>query len=536
MRNHFPRNSIFLILAAAVFIAAAFGVFKALEERKILVSLVDESYRDLSAAMKSAQSGDRIEAGESIDRSLENIGKLNDNPFFKLISFFKKGASLPYSLEELGRTAALATKIRDDLINELPVIIFTDGTKTRRVVGSLYEATGKIITLSSSFRNQASAISAFSGSDYLAVQSDLEEARAKLAEGVKLLSEDGAALFILIDEREMALSGGQPVAGVIMPFRDGRIIAEEAKAISKDELAEIKGAVSAFNFDAAAKEMIDNLDLEVKLKAVVALNFAAFKKIILLTGLVELPEEGAVLDAQNAREVVMKDKDGDLFAAALSAIVPNLRYLPNDRRTRFSEEARDLLSRRDAQIYFPDLDISISDGGEKFVSGDDYLAVFSSFTEVEKNPPREKIEASVDLYSDGSSDGKVTATRVAPESPKGNIFWHLLLPSGSTVEKVSGGESRQKNGDRTVFPSGLSATGYAAREKVFTAEYRRPAGRAGKYRLIYERQPGTDVALLIKITAPAEYVFTETGRGEYLYESDNPPQRLIINLSTVKLR
>ena len=55
------------------------------------------------------------------------------------------------------------------------------------------------------------------------------------------------------------------------------------------------------------------------------------------------------------------------------------------------------------------------------------------------------------------------------------------------------------------------------------------------YRFVFERQSGVKTALRYSIDAPPGYIWKESGRPSFVYESENPASRVILDLTLEKL-
>lgn len=533
-----PKKKLFLvILVAAVLVSAAFGAYKIIEERKNFVFFAAGAYENLSSVMRSIRSGDQASANESIRRLVEDAGKLENNSFFRFFPFLARETDVISSLRGLTEATGVAVEMRRDFRTDFAVAVFTDGEEARGIIGRLYSAVNKIVYLGSAFRNQASVIGAFSGSsDYLAVQSELVRSRALLLSAKNLIAEDGEVLFILLDEREATPGGGAVADYAFLPLEGGRIIASRPIVLSggRDEAA-LKKATGMADFNFSASAVYAALGIEKRPAAIIALNFASLKKILKIVGPVELPENGAVLDAGNSREIILKKRGERIFEKTLAALAGGMAYLQKESRSDFSEIIYEAINDGGIQISFADPNLSATSDSGGFVAGDDYLAVSALFSSAEAQFIRGKIEAEAEIRSDGSVDGRAVITRALPEKMKGDLVWSLVLPEAAEIEGVSGGESVNSEGMGVGIPKGLKPESYRSTDKKLAIEYRRTGGRADKYRFIYERYSGTDFSLSLKVRAPAGYVFADSGRGEFLYESGKPPRRLIIDLAIVRL-
>ena len=55
------------------------------------------------------------------------------------------------------------------------------------------------------------------------------------------------------------------------------------------------------------------------------------------------------------------------------------------------------------------------------------------------------------------------------------------------------------------------------------------------YQFVFEKQSGTARHYSFAVSAPVGFVFKETNSPAYTYETDDPPSRLILNLTLEKI-
>jgi Protein of unknown function (DUF4012) len=132
-----------------------------------------------------------------------------------------------------------------------------------------------------------------------------------------------------------------------------------------------------------------------------------------------------------------------------------------------------------------------------------------------------KITAPINYAADGYTTDPLV---VAIESTEQTLYaypgvsWHK--ESGkkvfSTWSAVKAGASKQFSLDYT--------------ERLFT-----PPAPGVQYQFVFEKQAGTSRSYSYEIDAPLGYVFAENNLASFDYQSDDPPGRLIVNLTLQKL-
>lgn len=187
------------------------------------------------------------------------------------------------------------------------------------------------------------------------------------------------------------------------------------------------------------------------------------------------------------------------------------------------------------------------------------------------------------IGADGTLTDHVTITRKdnGNESPywwyrvENQNYEQLFVPPGATITNVSGGVSKKvaqpinyaKNGystdplvasiestEQTLFAypgiawhtesgkqvfSTWSAIKAGGASKQFSLDYTEhlfaPPAPGVQYQFVFEKQAGTDRSYSYEIDAPLGYVFAENNLASFNYNSDDPPGRLVINLTLQKL-
>lgn len=531
------RRIFFIFIFTAAFFSILAGGSRVLKDREAFIGDIVVAYDGFSSAIKSVKGGDITLAKNLIAGSEEGAKSLERNFFAKIISV-TRNISLSLPIKELADSSEVAIGARERFMADLPVFVLTDGDRARKAIMETKSALQKVIDSAIVFRNQASVVGAAGDfSDYLAIQAELERSREILAAVEALSAKDGEVIFLLLNERQAAPIGGGVAAVATIPISGGEVKTRDfvVNEISKKVSAR---AVNFHNFNSFSDALPEMLGLTEYPQAVVAVNLFALSRVIKITGPIELPEEGVVLNEWNIKELALNKNSGRIFAKSLSEIAKSLKYFSAKERSGFSEEIYRLSEEKHIQIGFSKTHSSLRSGDVIFSEGD-YLSIIGMFSSGENDPLRGKAEIEINLRSDGSSESEIILTRVSPEKMKGNLFWSLVIPEKAKEKEIvqvgkSGGE--EPAAEAIVLTKGLKATKYRLSDKIFMTGYERRGEWSSRYRLIYERQPGADIALRLKINAPGGYVFSGSGRGEYFYESDDPPERLIITLDLEKIR
>ena len=261
--------------------------------------------------------------------------------------------------------------------------------------------------------------------------------------------------------------------------------------------------------------------------SVVAINLSGMRRIVKDLGVIEFPDEKMVVDGDNIRESALKKKD--LLKSVLVVARERLKGFSMEKSLSFSENIGKIMDAGSLQVVLPGKDASTASPEIN------YLSLKPVFTSSENSPLRAKVEIDTELFSDGTNETQVSFKRSEPDALKGSENLFVVVPQ---AVEISGGNNENK---RTAGLDGLDQ-GLVVKEfdnigRVFSFKYKSKMDMlSGKsYRFLYKGQKGTDMPLSVKITVSGGYVFKETGRSEYVYESLDSVEELPIVLTLVRL-
>lgn len=348
-----------------------------------------------------------------------------------------------------------------------------------------------------------------------------------------------------------------------------------------------------FDFKTSAEKtlgFIEKSDLylkeNTKFSGLISINHKTVSDILKIVGPVELPEYKTVLDGTNFSKIIQNEvsRDStirgserkDILKIALDSLLTKIKNSTPDQKKAIISALAYRAKNKDIQVYFHDN--RLESFAEKYgfsgsaynFSGDqfgDYLAVVNSNIGGEKSDAvmRQKISLKSRLETSGSVTNELFVYRHHGGVKSDPVFYRatnqsfirVMTPKDSGLDKVSGNyekyivaKANYKNPEyKSDHDVELSDNGEESGKKVFGYWLRTPIGKDGtlnlsysrnsrisdKFRFIFERQSGVDSLLDYQLTAPAGYVFKETGTSSYAYVNDNPPARLIIDLNLRKI-
>ncbi len=347
-----------------------------------------------------------------------------------------------------------------------------------------------------------------------------------------------------------------------------------------------------FDFPTSAKKVLGFMERSdiysskgTKFKGAIAMNHKVVTDILSVTGPIELPEYNTVLDETNFLEEVQKEVSRDstirggerknILKALLPELIARMKDLSATEKKEIISKISARLANKDIQIYIDDqnLEKTISRlgwSGEVYQAPEfglnDYLAVVSSNIGGEKTDVymRQKVSLESSIDESGTVKDKLTVTRIHNGDTKTLKFYNApnqayvraLVPQKTRLMSTAGGF------DKKIASYAYEANGYSAdtdvaafeegtesgkkvfgswikvlpgKEDKISFEYDRPTTFGNKFTFVYEKQASIDSYFSYKVTAPAGYIFKETKSSEFVYESPEPPSRLLIELTLARL-
>lgn len=272
-------------------------------------------------------------------------------------------------------------------------------------------------------------------------------------------------------------------------------------------------------------------------------------------------------------------------------LLQKIAGLTADQKVLLTKTIKNQLGKRDIMIFFKDWAIenylqNQNLGGAVMNLPDnfrgDYLAVVN--TNVAGGKSDAFIEQKIKLSSKIEPDGRINNYLVVEKTHSGQNqkeWWYkttnksylkIFTPRGSRLTYISGQTAKSitplvdygdtgyltdpdlkniedtdqyikafnahqtEESDKTVFAFWFNVV--AGASKKFEVQYYNPIklnlrGNAAPYQFIFERQSGASAKLDFLIEAPTGYIWQENGQPAFNYVNDDPPGRLILNLTLV---
>ena len=327
-------------------------------------------------------------------------------------------------------------------------------------------------------------------------------------------------------------------------------------------------------------------DKNIKFKGAIAINHKVVTDILHVTGPVELPEYNMVLDEGNFLEAVQDEvaRDSDIrggdrknvLKSLMPAMITRIKSMSSSDKKAVTDALTYRLKNKDVQVYSTDkrienFAIKQQWAGEVYDMPDaafgDYLAVVTANLGGEKTDAyiRQKVTLKSSIDENGYVRDAVSITRIHEGKNADKRFYRVpnqsyvrvLTPQKSQTVSATGAtnkkvipkknyvkESYASDQDVLSFESGIESGkkvfGYwmtvpAGEEKTLSMNYERPGVLSENFRFVYEKQSGVDSMISYTVESPPGYIFEETGTSQFVYNNDNPPSRLIIDLTLAKI-
>lgn len=572
------------------------------------------AYKSFQSAADSAKRYDTSSMGNSLRKAESSLEEVEGyTSIFKLIPFLKEIPGFISSLRNFNNAAMNMADIVEDIKKEGFMLIWDDGEK---LLANVENAKDRIKVMSDSLmdvRNRMAALGFISKipKDYLSLQSKMSES-VELLEGVgELLKGETNIVAFFMNDSEIRPTGGFIGSYAVIKIVEGEIedIAVndiyypdkflETKTVPPIPLQaittdwEARDANWFFNFPTSVSKIIGFLesspvyaDKKVKFDGAIAINHKVVTDVLKLTGPIELPGYGVVLDSSNFLAEVQKEVSRDsterggerknILKSLLPEMISRMKTMTAGDKTELLRALSSRLDNKDVQVYFNDQRIQ-SFASKSMWSGEvydipdseygDYLAVVASNIAGEKTDAyiRQKIELRSLISEAGGILNTVSVIRVHEGDDASEAFYQAdnqayiraLVPNKAKLISISGatkknitslkeydGEEYIKDPDVELFDSGMESGKAvfgdwlkvsAGKEKEMSIQYERPAAFSDKFRFVYEKQSGINSMFSYSVQAPSGYIFKETGTSVFEYENIDPPSRLIIDLTLERI-
>lgn len=572
------------------------------------------AYRNFMSAAESAKQLDTDGMGKSLKKAEINLESLNIySNILGLIPAFKEVPEFMSSLGDFNRTAIAMASAANNLKKEGFSLMWNDGARLISELEGLRDQAKSMADSFSKIRNGMTmfGIATDASADYLALHSKMTETDNLLGGMIDLLKNGGNVAVFFMNDSEMRATGG-----FIGSYAAVKISGGEIEDISVNDIYypdkfleekvvppspmmgmttdwEARDANWFFDFPTSASKVLGFLekspvyaDKNIKFDGAIAMNHKVVTDILKITGPIELPEYGIVLDHTNflseIQEEVSRDSTvrGGERKNVLKALLPELISRMKNMSSKDKEElvriTENRFNNKDIQAYFTDKRLQnfiskSSWAGEVYQIPEseygDYLAVVVSNIGGEKTDAymRQKVSLKSVIATSGTVTDTLSITRVHDGNKATQAFYkaknqtyikalaprgaRLLNSEGETAKTVKPAVNYDKNGyvrdsDVELFEDGVESgkavfgrwlTVNAGADKELKLEYEKPSALSDKFRFVYEKQSGVDSIFFYSVQAPPGYVFKETGTSLYEYNSSSLPARLIIDLTLQRL-
>ncbi len=314
----------------------------------------------------------------------------------------------------------------------------------------------------------------------------------------------------------------------------------------------------------------------------IAINVNILKDILEITGPLDIPQDDGstmtvtadtfVAELQN--DVETKQNKG-IVKKATPALFAKLNTLDDTGKKALVAAIAQRFTNKDIMAYFTDPLLESfmqrsGAGGELYPTPADFSGSYLSISlaNIAGGKTDAYTENSITINEIVSRDGTiadtVTLTRFHQGDTRPERFYNtpnrtyirFLAAPGTTLTKLSGGYERDIKpvidyaratyavdpdlmGDmgKATFPTWLDLDPGAT--KTVTATYSRQSsltfdGAETPYRFVFDKQSGVDGILDVTLHAPAGMVWKDSGSAMFSYYTDNPPARVILDLTLVR--
>ena len=572
------------------------------------------AYRNFISAAESAKQLDTDGMGKSLKKAEINLESLDI--YAKILGFIPAFKEVPVFMSALGdfnKTAMAVAGATENLKKEGFTLIWEDGN---RLISELENIRGQVKTMMGSFTKIRNGMASFGlstdeSADYLSLHSKMMETDGLLAGLLDLLKDGGNVAIFFMNDSEMRATGGFIGSYAAVKINGGEIqdisvndiyypdkFLEE-KTVPPSPLMgmttdwEARDANWFFDFPTSASKVLSFLekspvysDKGIKFDGAIAMNHKVVTDILKITGPIELPDYGIVLDHTNFLSEIQKEVSRDstlrggerknVLKSLLPELISRMKKMSGKDKEELIRIVENRFGNKDIQAFFIDkrLQNFVSKSlwsGEVYQIPEseygDYLAVVVSNIGGEKTDAymRQKVALKSVISPSGTITDSLSITRVhegdgATETfykAKNQAYIKALVPAGAKLLSTEGEtiktvrpainyeqkgyakdpdvelfESGSESG-KSVFGRWLSVN--SGSDKELKMEYERPSAFSDKFRFVYEKQSGTDSIFSYSVQAPPGYIFKETKTSAYKYESANLPPRLTIDLTLQRL-
>ncbi|MFA5052442.1 MAG: DUF4012 domain-containing protein [Parcubacteria group bacterium] len=589
------------------------------EIKENAMGTVLEAYKNFLSAADSAKRYDTEAMGKSLAKAgagIETIGAYSG--ILSIIPTFKEMPSIISALKDFNVTAFSVAREAETLKRDAFSLVWNDGDK---LISQLENIRSQLRSMTDSFSRIRNGVSSFGlgifGNDsanYLSLHSEMSDTADLLDGAINLLKGESNLVIFFMNDSEMRATGGFIGSYATVKIRDGEIkdmsvndIYYPDKFLTEKVVPptpmmglttdwEARDANWFIDFPTSASKVIGFLekspvykDEGITFNGAIAMNHKVVTDILKITGPIELPDYGVVLDQTNFLSEVQKEVSRDstlrggerknILKSLLPEVISRIQKMSVLDKEELVRAANQRLDNKDIQLYFTDKRLEnfaskSSWAGEVYQTPaseyGDYLAVSVSNIGGEKTDAyiRQKVTLKSAISASGAISDKLSVKRIHEGDQAKEVFYRAknqayiktLVPrgakltgtAGETIKTVVAAINYEKNGyatdgDVKLYEEGIESgktvfgkwlTVLAGSDKELTMEYEYSGSRFpadGKFRFVYEKQSGVNSMFAYSVQAPPGYVFKETGTSMYEYESTNLPARLIVDLTLQRL-
>lgn len=348
------------------------------------------------------------------------------------------------------------------------------------------------------------------------------------------------------------------------------------------------------DFRLSAKKVIGRLEdslfyreKNITFEGAIAINTNVIETLLIFAGPIELPEYNLVITDKNFLEEVqyeveagrnkVKNQPKKILSDMTPKLLGHLTELTGDEKKKLIEALGAHLANKDIQIYFTEK--SLEQFMEKYqISGaifeipqkwsGDYLAVFNA--NVAGGKTDAYIEQSISVSSSIDTLGNLANVVSVERSHKGGktpYSWYnvtnksyirILTPFGAELARIKG-ETARVTGTQANYIAGrykidpdialLEHENRESGKNVFAAwRYTNPGKTSAltfnyirdsavkpkdsaAYQFVFDKQSGVVGGIAYTLQAPPGFRWRESGSSAFSYVNENPPARLVIDLT-----
>ncbi len=323
-------------------------------------------------------------------------------------------------------------------------------------------------------------------------------------------------------------------------------------------------------------------DRGIRFSGAIAINVNVLKDILEITGPMDIPQDdGSTMTvtadtflAEVQNDVETKQNKG-ILKKTTPVLFAKLNVLDDAGKKALVAAIAKRFTNKDVMAYFSDPLLEsfmqrMGAGGELYQTPADFSGGYLSvnLANIAGGKADAYTENSILVDETVNRDGTIVSTTRLTRTHRGDTrterfynvpnrtYIRFLTAPGTTLTKLEGGYDRTIKpvidyaqakyeidpdlaGDigKEVFPTWLDLD--PGKTKIITATYARQSlltfdAPETPYQFVFDKQSGVDGSLDITLHAPAGMVWKDSGSATFSYYTDNPPARVILDLTLVR--